>query len=48
MNIKILQSALNDIFDILNSLDKLTDEDWNGIRNMIKSANDSDKAKRSV
>ena len=30
------------------SLDKLTDEDWDGIRSMIKSSNDADKAKRSV
>ena len=30
------------------SLDKLSDDDWNGIRDMIRSSNDADKAKRSV
>ena len=30
------------------SLDKLSDNDWDGIRDMIRSSNDADKAKRSV
>ena len=41
-------SHLGSAGNFYQSLDKLTDEDWDGIRNMIKSANDSDKAKRSV
>ena len=36
MNIKILQSALNDIFDILNSLDKLTDRKLHIKKEMTK------------
>ena len=27
---------------------KLSDNDWDGIRDMIRSSNDADKAKRSV
>ena len=30
------------------SLDRLSDDDWDGIRDMIRSSNDADKAKRSV
>ena len=41
-------SHLRSAGNFYQSLDKLTDEDWDGIRNMIKSANDSDKSKRSV
>ena len=31
-----------------DELDKLSDSDWDGIRDMIRSSNDADKAKRSV
>ena len=30
------------------TLDRLSDDDWDGIRDMIRSSNDADKAKRSV
>ena len=30
------------------TLDSLSDDDWDGIRDMIRSSNDADKAKRSV
>ena len=30
------------------NLDQLSEEDWDGIRNMIRSSNEADKAKRSV
>ena len=41
-------SHLGSAGNFYQSLDKLSDEDWDGIRNMIKSSNDADKAKRSV
>jgi NAD(P)-dependent dehydrogenase (short-subunit alcohol dehydrogenase family) len=41
-------SHLGSSGNFYQSLDKLSDDDWDGIRNMIKSSNDADKAKRSV
>ncbi len=34
--------------NLYQTLDRLTDDDWGGIRDMIRSSNDADKAKRSV
>ena len=41
-------SHLGSAGNFYQGLNKLSDDDWDGIRNMIKSSNDADKAKRSV
>ena len=42
------QVTLAQAGNFYQGLNKLSDDDWDGIRNMIKSSNDADKAKRSV